>query len=162
MHLRAAAPPARNTKLRGLVVGRGLVTTAEWMWYTVTTVYAFTLSGVGAVGAISVAAVLPPALLSPTLGYVIDRFPHERILTGVFATRLAAVVITAVSAAFFPAVSILVAVIAVEGTTTCSCDRPPRRCCRPSRSDPTTWFVPTRRWAPPTNWASWSGRSRVG
>ncbi|CDO88505.1 MFS transporter [Mycobacterium triplex] len=118
MRLRAPAPPARNTKLRGLVVGRGLATTAEWMWYTVTTVYAFTLSGVGAVGAISVAAVLPAAVLSPTLGYVIDRFPHERILAGVFAVRFVSVVVTAVSAEFFPAVSILVAVIAVEGTTT--------------------------------------------
>ncbi|CQD13523.1 enterobactin exporter EntS [Mycobacterium lentiflavum] len=118
MRLQTPESVTRNPNLRRLVVGRLLATVAEWMWYTVAMVYAFTLSGVGAVGAISVAAVLPAALLSPTLGYVIDKYPHERVLTGVFAMRLVSIVVTAVSAAFFPAVSILVAVIAVEGTTT--------------------------------------------
>lgn len=115
VHFHGPASVARNAKLRRLVVGRLLATVSEWMWYTVTTVYAFTLAGVGAVGAISVAAVLPAALVSPALGYVIEKYPHERILTGVYAMRLVAIIVTAVSAVFIPAVPILVAVIAVEG-----------------------------------------------
>ncbi|WAC89332.1 MFS transporter [Mycobacterium sp. Aquia_213] len=115
MHLHAPESVSRNIKLQRLVVGRLLATVAEWMWYTVTMVYAFTLAGVGAVGAISVAAVLPAALLSPALGYIIDRYARERILTAVFAIRFVAIVVTAVSAVFIPTVSILVAVIAVEG-----------------------------------------------
>jgi CRP-like cAMP-binding protein/predicted MFS family arabinose efflux permease len=110
----------RNTKLRRLVVGRLLATIAEWMWYTVITVYAFTLAGVGAVGAISVAAVLPAALLSPALGYVIDKFPNERVLTSAFALRFVVVAITAVSAVFFPAVPVLVALAGFEGVAAMS------------------------------------------
>jgi CRP-like cAMP-binding protein len=106
---------SRNTKLRRLVAGRLLAGLAEWMWYTVTTVYAFTLAGVGAVGAIGVAAFLPAALLSPALGYVIDRYAHERVVTSAFALRFLAVAVAAVSAAFFPSVPVLVAVAAVEG-----------------------------------------------
>jgi CRP-like cAMP-binding protein/predicted MFS family arabinose efflux permease len=111
---------ARNTKLRRLVVGRLLATVAEWMWYTVITVYAFTLTGVGAVGAISVAAVLPAALLSPALGYVIDKYPHERILTSAFALRFLVVALTAISAVFFPAVPVLVALAGFEGVAAMS------------------------------------------
>ena len=55
----------RSAELRPLVAGRLFASIAEWMWYTVATVYAFTLSGVDAVGAIGVAAVFPPAFLSP-------------------------------------------------------------------------------------------------
>ena len=109
-----------DTKLRRLVVGRLLATIAEWMWYTVITVYAFTLAGVGAVGAISVAAVLPAALLSPALGYVIDKYPNERVLTSAFALRFVVVAITAVSAVFFPAVPVLVALAGFEGVAAMS------------------------------------------
>jgi len=75
---------------------------AEWMWYTVATVYAFTLEGVGAVGAIGVAAVFPAALLSPALGYIIDRYPRERVLAAMVALRFVALTVAAMSAAFFP------------------------------------------------------------
>jgi len=63
------------------------------MWYTVATVYAFTLEGVGAVGAIGVAAVLPAALLSPALGYIIDRYPRERVLAAMLALRFVALTV---------------------------------------------------------------------
>ena len=50
-----------------------------------------------AVGAIGVAAVFPPAFLSPAMGYVIDRFPRERVLTAMlllrFVSLIAAVII---------------------------------------------------------------------
>ena len=49
----------RDAELRPLAAGRLFASVAEWMWYTVATVYAFTLAGVGAVGAIGVAAVFP-------------------------------------------------------------------------------------------------------
>ncbi len=111
---------ARNTELGRLVVGRLLATVAEWMWYTVITVYAFTLAGVGAVGAISIAAVLPAALLSPALGYVIDKYAHERILTSAFALRFLVVAGTTISAVFYPAVPVLVALAAVEGVAAMS------------------------------------------
>ena len=88
---------------------------AEWMWYTVATVYAFTLAGVGAVGAIGVASVLPAALLSPGLGYVIDRFPRERVLAAMLALRFVALTVAAVSAVFFPSVIVLVTVAVAEG-----------------------------------------------
>ena len=105
----------RNATLRPLVAGRLFASVAEWMWYTVATVYAFTLAGVGAVGAIGVAAVFPAALLSPGLGYVIDRFPRERVLAAMLALRFVALTVAAVSAAFFPSVAILVAVAVAEG-----------------------------------------------
>jgi CRP-like cAMP-binding protein/predicted MFS family arabinose efflux permease len=104
-----------NAKLRRLVVGRLLASIAEWMWYTVITVYAFTLAGVGAVGAIGVAAFLPAALVSPALGYVIDRYTQERVLASAFALRFLSVAVSAVSAMFWPAVPVLVAVAGVEG-----------------------------------------------
>ena len=116
--LKALASLRRNAKLRPLIVGRLLAATAEWMWYTVATVYAFTLAGVGAVGAIGVASVLPAALLSPALGYVIDRFPRERVLASMLALRFVALTVAAVSAAFFPSVPVLVAVAVVEGIAT--------------------------------------------
>jgi CRP-like cAMP-binding protein/predicted MFS family arabinose efflux permease len=115
VHLNALESGPKNTKLHRLVVGRLLASLAEWMWSTVASVFAFTLDGVGAVGAISVAAVLPAALVSPALGYVIDRYPHERILAWVFGLRFAAVAVTGISAAFFPSVPVLVTVAAVEG-----------------------------------------------
>jgi CRP-like cAMP-binding protein/predicted MFS family arabinose efflux permease len=105
----------RNPKLRRLVVGRLLASITEWMWYTVVTVYAFTLAGVGAVGAIGVAAFLPAAFVSPALGYVIDKYALERVLTSAFALRFLAVAVSALSATFFPAVPVLVAVAGVEG-----------------------------------------------
>jgi CRP-like cAMP-binding protein len=105
----------RNAALRPLVAGRVLASVAEWMWYTVATVYAFTLAGVGAVGALGVAAVFPAAVLSPAMGYVIDRFPRERVLAAMLALRFVALTVAAVSAAFFPSVAILVAVAVAEG-----------------------------------------------
>ena len=105
----------RNATLRPLVAGRLFASVAEWMWYTVATVYAFTLAGVGAVGAIGVAAVFPAALLSPALGYIIDRFPRERVLAAMLALRFVALTVAAVSAALFPSVAILVAVAVAEG-----------------------------------------------
>ncbi|MDT5104788.1 MAG: hypothetical protein QOI25_2301 [Mycobacterium sp.] len=81
----------------------------------VATVYAFTLAGVGAVGAIGVASVLPAALLSPGLGYVIDRFPRERVLAAMLALRFVALTVAVVSAVFLPSVIILVAVAVAEG-----------------------------------------------
>lgn len=113
--LNALASLRRNAKLRPLIVGRLFAAVAEWMWYTVATVYAFTLDGVGAVGAIGVASVLPAALLSPALGYVIDRFPRERVLAAMLALRFVALTVAVVSAAFFPSVAILVAVAVAEG-----------------------------------------------
>ena len=104
----------RNATLRPLVAGRLFASVAEWMWYTVATVYAFTLAGVGAVGAIGVAAVFPAALLSPALGYIIDRFPRERVLAAMLALRFVALTVAAVSAALFPSVAILVAVAVAE------------------------------------------------
>ena len=105
----------RNAALRPLVAGRLFASVAEWMWYTVATVYAFTLEGVGAVGAIGVAAVLPAALLSPALGYIIDRYPRERVLAAMLALRFVALTVATVSAVFFPSVAILVAVAVAEG-----------------------------------------------
>ena len=105
----------RDPNLRPLAAGRLFASVAEWMWYTVATVYAFTLAGVGAVGAIGVAAVFPAALLSPALGYVIDRFPRERVLAVMLAVRFVALTAAAISAAFFPSVTVLVAVAVAEG-----------------------------------------------
>ncbi len=128
--LKALESLRRNATLRPLVVGRLLAATAEWMWYTVATVYAFTLAGVGAVGAIGVASVLPAALLSPAMGYVIDRFPRERVLASMLALRFVALTVAAVSAAFFPSVPVLVAVAVAEGIASVFVRRRPRRCCR--------------------------------
>ena len=105
----------RNAALRALVAGRLFASVAEWMWYTVATVYAFTLAGVGAVGAIGVAAVFPAAFLSPALGYVIDRFPRERVLAAMLALRFVSLIAAVVSAAFFPSVGVLIAVAVAEG-----------------------------------------------
>jgi MFS family permease len=148
-----------DTKLRRLVVGRLLATIAEWMWYTVITVYAFTLAGVGAVGAISVAAVLPAALLSPALGYVIDKYPNERVLTSAFALRFVVVAITAVSAVFFPAVPVLVALAGFEGVAAMSV-RPTTAALLPSiTARPDDLFEPTPPSALRIRSASSSGRS---
>ena len=113
--LNALASVWRNPVLRPLVAGRLLASVAEWMWYTVATVYAFTLDGVSAVGAIGIAAVFPAALLSPAMGYVIDRYARERVLAAMLALRFVALTIAAVSAAFFPSVAILVALAVAEG-----------------------------------------------
>jgi CRP-like cAMP-binding protein/predicted MFS family arabinose efflux permease len=105
----------RSAELRSLVTGRLFASIAEWMWYTVATVYAFTLSGVDGVGAIAVAAVFPPAFLSPAMGYVIDRFPRERVLAAMLALRFVSLIAAVVSAAFFPSVGVLVGVAVAEG-----------------------------------------------
>ena len=72
-------------------------------------------SGVEAVGAIGVAAVFPAAFLSPAMGYVIDRFPRERVLAAMLALRFVSLIAAVVSAAFFPSVGVLVAVAVAEG-----------------------------------------------
>src|SRR5258708_37027263 len=100
----------RSAELRSLVTGRLFASIAEWMWYTVATVYAFTLSGVDAVGAIAVAAVFPPAFLSPAMGYVIDRFPRERVLAAMLALRFVSLISAVLSPAFVPSVGVLLAV----------------------------------------------------
>lgn len=105
----------RSAELRPLVAGRLFASIAEWVWYTVATVYAFTLSGVEAVGAIGVAAVFPAAFLSPAMGYVIDRFPRERVLAAMLALRFVSLIAAVVSAAFFPSVGVLIAVAVAEG-----------------------------------------------
>lgn len=101
-----------------LVVSRLLGSMAEWMWYSVATVFAFSLGGVGAIGAIGVASVLPAGLIGPALGYIIDRYPRERVLVVMLGLRCVAVAFTAVSAALFPSVAVLVAVAVVEGIAT--------------------------------------------
>ena len=72
-------------------------------------------SGVDAVGAIGVAAVFPAAFLSPAMGYVIDRFPRERVLAAMLALRFVSLAVATVSAALVPSVGILIAVAVAEG-----------------------------------------------
>ncbi|TRW82803.1 MFS transporter [Mycolicibacterium sp. 018/SC-01/001] len=101
-----------------LIVSRLLGSMAEWMWYSVATVFAFSLGGVGAVGLIGVASVLPAGLLGPAVGYLIDRYRRERMLTVMLGMRFLAVAFTVVSAAYFPSVAVLVVVATVEGIAT--------------------------------------------
>ncbi|MEI6254212.1 MAG: MFS transporter, partial [Mycobacteriaceae bacterium] len=75
-------------------------------------------SGVGAVGLVGVASVLPAGLLSPALGYIIDRYAGERVLTAVLTLRFLAVAFSAVSAAFFPSVAVVVVIAVAEGIAT--------------------------------------------
>ncbi|MDG4667936.1 cyclic nucleotide-binding domain-containing protein [Mycobacterium sp. 236(2023)] len=101
-----------------LIVSRLSGSIAEWMWYSVATVFAFSLGGVGAIGAIGVASVLPAGMLGPAVGYIIDRYRRERVLALMLGLRFLAVGFTVVSAALFPSVAVLVVVAVVEGIAT--------------------------------------------
>lgn len=98
-----------------LIVSRLLGSTAEWMWYSIATVFAFSLGGVAAIGAIGVASVLPAGILGPAVGYVIDRYRRERVLAVMLGLRSCAIIFTIFSAAYFPSVAVLVAAAVIEG-----------------------------------------------
>lgn len=109
----------RSRPLRPLGITRGAGSAAEWLWYTAATVFAYQLDGVPAVGLIAVSSVLPAALLSPPLGYLVDRYPRHRVLTGANVVRVLAVGLAALTFyAGFDSVALLALFTALEGAAT--------------------------------------------
>ena len=115
---RAMAAFWHSRALRPVGVARAAGTAAEWMWYTAVTVFAYQLGGVPAVGVIAVASVLPAAVLSPVLGYLVDRYPRHRVLTGAVAVRAVALGLAAVSYYAGTSVAVLAGFTALEGVAT--------------------------------------------
>ena len=124
-------------QFRPLAAGRLFASVAEWMWYTVATVYAFTLAGVGAVGAIGVAAVFPRCIaVARRWAMSSTGSPRTRPGSDARAALRLALTAAAVSAAFFPSVTVLVAVAVAEGVASLFVRPTPGRAARyPSPED---------------------------
>lgn len=77
----------RNPELRRLELSWGGYYVGEWTHFVALSVYAFEVGGVAAVGVLGLVRMAPAAVALPFGGMLLDRYPRQRVLLGIYAAR---------------------------------------------------------------------------
>ena len=90
----------RNPQLRRLELSWAGYYLGEWTHFVALSVYAFSIGGAAALGALGLVRMIPAAIALPLGGLLADRYPRQRVLLGIYVIRaLLMVAMTAALAA---------------------------------------------------------------